>query len=248
MSIVLLNPSRSQSITTGSEELDFKRIFLAHLFDLIAFLCECGGDFMVDRIKSSVLPVVQAWLLHFQQRPTRPSQPQAPGLELSFFIQDEGASSLSIYPANSDTLKLRNSERRLLFSITRGLTRILRQDDCGTAMLSTLPEVILMVLPLLEFDDDVELHLCVMDCLKCILEIDCDTMRRALLDLSGCGVPTCPIQAGIDTDGKRNIALVKIKLSTRVLTPAFRNLNLLQAKKCNEILLYAETLAEQRLL
>lgn len=248
VSIVLLNPSHSQPSKIGSEELAFKRMFLAHLFDLIAFMCECGGDFMVDRIKSTIFPVMVTWLRHFGPRQTKPSlrqatSPYARGLERPYLIQDER----TLFPASSDTPKFRHSERRLLLSITRGLSRILRQDDCGKALLSILPEAGLMLLPLLEFVDDVEIEVCVMDCLKCILQIDCDMLRRALLDLSGCCVTPCLIQSRIDPDGKRKIKLPKIGLPTQILAPASRG-NLLLATKCHDLLLYAETLAEQTLV
>jgi hypothetical protein len=248
VSLMLLNSSLSHTTKSGSEELAFKRIFLAHLFDMIAFMCECGGEFMVDRIKSTVFPVIVTWFRHFGPRQVKPSprqssHPYAHGLECSHLIKDVGPSSATVFPVSSNTLKLRDSERRLFLSVIRCLTRILRQDDCGKALLSILPKAGLMLLPFLGFDDDVELEVCLMDCLKCILQIDCDILRRALLDLSGCSVPLCPIRSRIEPYGNRDM-----DLSTRVLTPACRGLNVLQATKCHDLLLFAETLAEQSLV
>jgi hypothetical protein len=236
VSILRLDRSLSHPSNRESEGLAPNRTFLSYLFDLIAFLCECGGDFMVDRIKSSVFPVMLTWFQHFGPQQTKSSPQQtihcfARGVELL----DEDTSSVTLFPTTSDSLKLGDSERQLLLSIVRCLTRILRQRDCGRALLSVLPKAGLMLLPFVQVADDDELQACVMDCLKCILHLDCVALRRALLDLSGCSILPCPLQSRIDRNGSK----MEMMLSARLIT---------LATKCRDLLLYAENLPEQTLV
>lgn len=225
----------SATIDDCSSELAYKRIFLASLFDLIAFLCECSGDFMADRLRHTVFPVMATWIRHFIHR-LRP-QSHAEALRKSISSLEEAA--LTKFPCTNE-LEWSESERQLFISILRCITRVMQQVDCGKALTSTLPKTGQMLLVFLEIRNDVEVVAAVMKSLKSMLRIDCGLLRRPLLELSGRGIRQCPLpyfDAGLDSSGNVRLDVFSCT-ETTLLDPRL-------GTPYEELLSFAESLPEQ---
>ncbi|KAG7347866.1 hypothetical protein IV203_016571 [Nitzschia inconspicua] len=234
-----------------------ERIFLASSFDLIAFLCECSGDFLADRLKQTVFPIMAKWLRHYiehraprsQCRTTETSSntPESPLLGRDESLPTTLASKSS---STNDGLNWNESERKLFISIIHCLTRVMDQDECGKAMTSYLPNVGQMLLSFLDLDHDDEVVLYIMRCLKSILRIDSDAMLRSLLDLSGSGIPKCRIEFhGTEPDSVCG-SWKKPSLvcgSNGDLATDQKQFDIRLGARCEELLSFAKSLPEQSL-
>jgi hypothetical protein len=255
VSLVFASPPMAQSRNDRSSDLSFKRIFLAYLFDLIAFLCECSGDFMADRLRNTAFPVMASWLRDILQRNTssklHPTSTTSPmSLPPSSINQSAKIWSSECTNFNLDgRFRWNESERKLFLSIVRCLGRILQQEDCGKSLFSILSQAGQMLLACLDVDDDVEVEASVMECLKSILLVDSGVLRRALLDLSECGVPPCPLKRHLkghseNGDVAFRSAAIDQPRNISIAGDFHRSSNLLRAR-CQELLCFVQSLPEQ---
>lgn len=266
VSLVLVSSESLPTVTGNANQAPFKRIFLANIFDLIAHLCECSGDFMADRFRNFVIPVVAVQLRSLLQR-HKSKQERLRLLQKSTsthtesihvphcqFINPLPTTSLSEYSVsnphadnnNNKTFDWSDTERQLVLSMLHCLTRALRQDDCGPALRSNLGSVGSMVLPLLEIGNDADIEGATMDCLKSVLQIDCDTLWRPLLELSGTGIPSCPLNIR-STSNSPSASMISDSFAPG-MEPSCDRDDSLVAVRCRELLSFVELLPEQKIM
>jgi hypothetical protein len=231
-----------------------QRIFLARLFTLIGTMCECAGDFMADRFRNDVWSVMASHLgdalrrqvkdappslqspsrtLVTDQEPKPVNAPERDGLRLHQ-VSNECVSSGSTWTT---------SERLLVRSILQCLNQALGQEECGRALGAILVPIGSMLLPLLDNGSDPEIADLSMESVKKILNIDCDALLRPLLELSGAGIPPCPLKKppcpGTKTSECKEIA------TTESHQEAPESEGSILANRCRELLEYLESLPEQ---
>jgi hypothetical protein len=153
------------------------------------------------------------------------------------FLNANGASDLLPKKATlpSRIFHVGDSEHRLLLSILRCLGRVLRQEECSRALKSILASLGSTLLPLLDIENDFEIEGLTRDCLKSILRIDCDILWRPLLELSGNGIPLCPININQGSKTRRD-ASIQDGGEKSIL-----------ASRCHELLTFVDSLPEQTL-
>lgn len=246
----------------GTDNVPYKRIFLANLFDLVAFLCECSGDFMVDRFRNHVFPVIASQLKDALQKTIQQGHQQriqdSLALKNSFALSNDLPSASpalrrSLVPtaSGSNSFQWSDSERQLILSMIRCLSRVLQQEDCGRALRNLLSQAGLMLIPFLDVGDDFQVESSAMDCLKTILRINCDVLWRPLLELSGNGMPPCPLQLPMDTNRVNHNKMITVDSLAVVEqfpdSTAAGKTHLL-AKRSRELMAYVETLPEQPII
>ena len=234
-----------------------QRFFLARLYTLIAAMFECSGDFMADRFGSSVWPIMAGQLEHLLRRRgvvtaavdldcssprMRSTTPTANDAEMmpSRAVVRRRAQQAKV-PTN--TRRWVDSERHLARAIFQCLTRVFScKGSYGTVLVRIYQAVGLVVLPFLDSEGDNQdgddISLVAMDAIKSILSHDADILFRPLLELSGRGIPPCPIRSS--TDG----ALVQTIISD--VSESTSNGTVL-ANRCQELLDFIATLPEQEL-
>jgi hypothetical protein len=216
-------PSQIRDVAT-------QRICLATIFTLVAEMCECSGDFMADRFKNNVWSSVALHLGRMIEKRKKEQQSLENQLENKTRIQllDTPENSYSISLRSSS---LRDSERLLMLSILKCLSRVFRAD-CGIALSSIMGGAGSMLMPFLD-DGDKEIVSGAMDTLKCIAAIDSDILLRPLLQLSGRGIPRCPLKKL----HRNNVDLLQLHGAYTAESP-------LRAR-CQELLIHIESLPEQ---
>lgn len=256
--LIVAPPTQTPLSKSSNRDASTQRFFLSRMFQLVASMFECSGDFMADRFKSSVWPVVAkqfAFLMEFQarkQRSTRrgrrvieeiPSTTRRTNdLVSNVRLDDDSATLLHEWSA---------SERLLLLSMTRCLTRIFGSEESrGTCLARIHQAVGLVLLPFIGDPDD-EISSSAMAAIKNIVAQDCDVLLRPLLEMSGREIPRCPIQ--VSQGEEANDAIFDISSSVETApehvgarTQKSRNSKL--ALGCEEILVFIEHLPEQELL
>ncbi|KAL3922927.1 MAG: hypothetical protein SGILL_001940, partial [Bacillariaceae sp.] len=248
-----------------ANQVPFKRIFLANLFDLIAYLCECSGDFMADRFRNFVFPTISTQfrsLLHRQKTKQERQRllhenvaatKRSPLLLEKESSKDESSSatsrSLVSKSAPDNAFQWSDTERQLVLAMLNCLTRAFQQKDCGPALQSILGSAGTLVLPLLEIDNDSNIEDATMDCLKSILRINCDILWRPLLELSGKGIPPCPLKISWSLNGVGHTVTPSENVRANTFTvPANPKDNHVLAVRCRELLSFAESLPEQSIV
>jgi hypothetical protein len=261
VSLVVRSHEMSVPAPTDANQVPFRRIFLANIFNLVAFLCECSGDFMADRFRNFVFPVIATQLRCLLQRQKIKQE------QLRLVQNHHSASSRSLMllqsktsrsfpaPPSPDPLDKKittfdwsDTERQLVMAMLRCLTRAFQQKDCGLALQSILGLAGNLILPLLEIGNDTDIEGATMECLKSILQIDCDILWRPLLDFSGSSIPPCPLRIHSAPTSHPSNA----EKSTCVNTPHSRTSldghNSLMTVRCCELIFFAESLSEQRII
>jgi hypothetical protein len=220
-SVVVLRPQHVQS-SSPNQELAVHRMFLAKLTSLIAAMSEGSGEFITDRFKNEVWPVMSmqlAFLVDKQDRANRL-------LESSKEKIRDGALTKS----SAVVTTLQDSEKSLILAIMDCLVRVFRVPDCGKALAGLVSSIGAVLLPFLDNDEKVsELTL---EALKTIAGVDCDALWRPLLHLSGRGIPSCPLNSS-------NSQLTTFKKPDSLFQP--------WAAKATELVEYIEKLSEQAL-
>jgi hypothetical protein len=222
-------------------EVATQRIFLAKSFTLVATMCECNGEFMADRFKNDIWTVASRHLSqHLEER------------ERNVRARPEREDQMTIFRKESDNHKSHclfawsDSERLLILAILKCVGRVFRQEECGPALSSIMPLAATMLLPFLDCDDDDEpIFSSAMQALKSIALVDSDVLWRPLAQLSGRGIPPCPL---------RNLRRSKQKKRTITLRTATAPLIVVSTQpksaflvRCNELIDYIDSLAEQPL-
>jgi hypothetical protein len=221
-SVVVLRPQHVQS-SSPNQELAVHRMFLAKLTSLIAAMSEGSGEFITDRFKNEVWPVISmqlAFLVDKQDRANRL-------LESS---REKRRGVVLVTKSNAVMATFQDSEKSLILAIMDCLVRIFRVPDCGKALAGLIPSIGAVILPFL--DNDEKVSALTLEALKTIAGIDCDALWRSLLLLSGRGIPSCPLNCS------------KCQLTSfKKLDSLFQPL----AAKATELVEYIETLSEQAL-
>jgi len=233
---------QTQNSQRDSEDTATKVVFLANLIGLVATLCECSGDFMADRFRNDVWPVMGRQLQYLIQKGLMKSAPVRE-MKSSLVLPDSKSG-----PEQSTSPRWSDSERQLALSILQCLNRVFLQEECGKALEVILPTAGSMLLPLLDVELEFQVGALTMDCLKSMLQIDCDVLWRPLLELSG-GISPCPLRIHPD-DSKCHVGPIS-SLDTRTNDEKKGPSELsdkgshLLASRCQELLDYVDTLPEQ---
>jgi len=154
------------------------------------------------------------------------------------------------------SFRLSDTERQLIIAILTCLNRVFQQEDCGKAVHNVLGSIGFTLLPLLDdaLEDDLKIQEITMDCLKNILRIDCDILRKPLMELSFTIMPCCPLldfrnnQGSEDDnigDEETSNSSQKVIKTSLLTTRSTRNRNLVT--RCKELLDFVEKLPEQSL-
>jgi hypothetical protein len=274
----------------GTYDVGIQRIFLTKLFVLIGTMCECSGDFFAERFRNDVWPVMachlEDLLKQLQRQPPPPDAHSAPvaatatiagtpqhrnyvhSTSLSVKIREvTPAVPVSRSLETRCSFQLSDTERQSIIAILTCLNRVIQQEDCGKAVHNVLGPIGFTLLPLLddnvvEKNDDKIIQNLTMKCLKNIMRIDCDILRRPLMELSGTIISCCPLL--LDVKKKRGGSVVvgddeeTTSISSQAEEVANPSLPVTQPLstrisenniviRCNELLDFVETLPEQSL-
>lgn len=269
----------NESETT--HDVGTQRIFLTKLFALVATMCECSGDFFAERFRNDVWPVMachlEDLLKQLQRQPDvnltaiatiigTPQQHNANSASTVVSIEDsrqslstklrDVASSVSVFRSleTRGSFRLTDTERQLIIAILACLNRVFQQEDCGKAVRNVLGSIGFTLLPLLDdaIEDDMKIQEMTMNCLKNILRIDCDILRKPLMELSFTMMPCCPLldfgnNQGSDDDNGRDeetsISSQKVIKTSLLTTRSTIGRNIVT--RCKELLDFVEKLPEQ---
>ena len=202
-------------------------------------MCECSGDFFADRFRNDVWPVMARHLEYLLEELQRQREAHAPsmttgGLVSSSFVADN---------RTTVSFKMSDTQRQLIVSILKCLNRIFQQQECGKAVEKLLGSIGSTLLPLLDIEDQTKIQELSMDCIRNILQIDCDVLRRPLVDLSGTRIPSCPLKFGTNlgnNSGEENADSSYVSVSTGRSSSSSS-----LANRCHELLVFADALPEQ---
>lgn len=274
----------------GTYDVGIQRIFLTKLFILIGTMCECSGDFFAERFRNDVWPVMachlEDLLEQLQRQPPPPDSHSAPvagtativgTLQYHNYVHSTPPSAkireaTPAVPVSHSletrcSFQLSDTERQLIIAILTCLNRVIQQEDCGKAVYNVLGPIGFTLLPLLddnvvEKNDDETIQDLTMECLKNIMRIDCDILRRPLLELSGTRISCCPLLLDVRNIRSGSVVVGDDEETTsvsshieEVANPSLPVTQPLSARisennivtRCNELLDFVETLPEQSL-
>ena len=245
--LVLHQSSREQK---KYEDIGTQRIFLSKLFQLIAVMCECSGDFFVDRFRNDVWPCMARHLEYLLQELQRQREAHSSSDRIVFEQKFNKAirnpmiestakgNELSTITLSERRLsfKISDTQEQLIVSILRCLNRILEQEECGKALEKLLGSIGSTILPLLDVEDQPKIQEMSMDCIRSIVKIDSDVLRRPLIELSGTKIQACPLKFRRDLSGVGEISGNSIAVGDKGGVFSHR---------CRELLVFADSLPEQ---
>lgn len=217
---------------------------------------------MADRFNSSVWPIIAkqfAFLMESQEKKHRSRPGQKILEEVSSSIQGHNIVSTSKIDDSARHLhQWSDSERHLLLSMTRCLSRILGcEDSRGTCIVRIHQAIGLVLLPFLGDPDD-EISSGAMAAIKNLVAQDCDVLLRPMLETSGRGIirPIWVSQLQVshrvyETDQANNPICVVTSTNKRArehetITAVEKSKSKL-AMGCEEILTFIDKLPEQEL-
>jgi hypothetical protein len=150
-------------------------------------MSEGAGEFMADRFKNEVWPVLSQQLGSFVER-----QARSEGL-----LEDDKIRArkplLEYRCGVGPHRQLRHdSEKSLIQAIMDCLQRVFGQHDCGRSLSVLVPLAGIVVLPFL--DDDDEVTSATFQALQRMAAIDSDALWRPLLHLMGQSIPRRPLK------------------------------------------------------
>lgn len=207
-----------------SQDIATQRYFLAKIFTLVSTMCECGGEFMVNKFKHDVWPAIARYLDHILGKENR--QETAKRGNPVRLLQSGGISTtLQTKPLSS----LSDSERHLLISIFDCLGRAIDILLLSETVLAPIGSILLPFLDSDYYHQDIAFE--AMNTLKKLVDSNCDILYRPLLELSGQGIPVCPLPS---TAHSTPIPLATSKTNGSILS-----------KKSQELLDYIDSLSEQ---
>ena len=248
----------------GPHKIDVatQRYFLAKLFGLIAHMAQCSGDFIAERFRNDVWPMAADQLgTALQSKEELRSNHRSGRVRQLKGQEDQKRSNnaentLSISGhVDEPGRRWSESERALIFAILESLNTAIGNEECGRALYTILSPIGSVLLPFLGVDD-AQISDLVMEIIKKILSIDCDVMLRSLLELSGQGLPRPPLSLR-RKEPRNKLALFQPsdRLSdsnSLIALDGYRNNDHSWksriSKRCNECLVFIETLPEQPLL
>lgn len=218
------------------------RFFLSRLYLLIASMFECSGDFMADRFGSSVWPIMAQ---QFEQliRVNGISHPYPRHTESRVkkvgYVPNILETAVNDKRVEVSHRTWLDSERNLALAMLECLRRVFSCEASQRTVLVRIHQAVgLVLLPFLEGDhDDVSNHDisdAAMHAIKAIVSQDSDVLLRPLLELSGTGIPHCPIRPA-SAQGETGGACEAVTNQSNL------------ARRCQELLEFIESLPEQEL-
>ena len=198
-SIMAFQSNQATSETLLQQEASAKRIFLAKLFTLVAAMAEGSGAFMADRFKNEVWPVLAKQFEHFISKRSLGKESR---VEEKRIVQNERS------------LPWQETEKLQIVAMLDCVNRSFGQVDCGLALSGLVPTVGTVVLSFLG-DAEESVSIAAFDALKKLMEIDYDALWRPLLELSGQGIPICPLKPSLSHNGRSLIVPPTHPLATR---------------------------------
>ena len=226
------------------EDIGTQRIFLSKLFQLIAVMCECSGDFFVDRFRNDVWPCMARHLEYLLQELQRQREVHSSSGSKATRnpMLESTAKGNELSTVNSSerrlSFKISDTQEQLIVSILRCLNRILEQEECGKALEKLLGSIGSTILPLLDVEDQPKIQEMSMDCTRSIVKIDSDVLRRPLMELSGTKIQACPLKFRRDLSGAGEISGNSLSLSAGDKRGVISH-------RCRELLVFADSLPEQ---
>jgi len=237
--VLVLNQSNTAVQRKKPEDIGTQRIFLSKLFQLIATMCECSGDFFADRFRNDVWPVMARHLKYLleelQSQREVSSNTIASGQKMITTIGNSNDASLALTSRTKFSFKMSETQGQLIASILKCLNRILEQEDCGKAVKKLFDSIGSTLLPLLDMEDQTTIQERSMDCIRSILKIDSDVLRRPLMELSGTKIPPFPLKF------KRKSPSLVMDVSPCL---SIGNRSTI-GNRCHELLAFAGSLPEQ---
>ena len=221
-SVVILRTQRVQP-NSPKQELAIHRMFLAKLVSLVAAMSEGSGEFITDRFKNEVWPVISmqlAFLVDKQDRANR----------LPESSREKRRDVVLVTKSNAVMTTFQDSEKSLILAIMDCLARIFRVPDCGKALAGLVSSIGAVILPFL--DNDEKVSALTLEAMKTIAGVDYDALWRPLLHLSARGIPLCPLNSS-------KSQLTTFKKPGSLFQPL--------AAKAIELVEYIDTLSEQAL-
>eukprot|EP00531_Pseudo-nitzschia_arenysensis_P006930 CAMPEP_0116138906 /NCGR_PEP_ID=MMETSP0329-20121206/13023_1 /TAXON_ID=697910 /ORGANISM="Pseudo-nitzschia arenysensis, Strain B593" /LENGTH=458 /DNA_ID=CAMNT_0003633903 /DNA_START=119 /DNA_END=1495 /DNA_ORIENTATION=- len=249
--VLVLNQSNSTAKRGKPEDIGTQRIFLSKVFQLIATMCECSGDFFADRFRNDVWPVMAHHLEYLLEELQRQREREAQSLSNmitseSKLIATTRSNSKALAPSSQTIFcfKMSDTQSQLVSSILKCLNRILDQEECGKAVEKLLGSIGSTLLPLLDIEYQPKIQDLAMDCIRNILRIDSDVLRRPLIELSGTKIPPCPLK--FKRGFRRNkVKAVEPEMVGVSLSLSSKSKGGALGDRCLELLSYADSLPEQ---
>ncbi len=159
----------------------------------------------------------------------------ASGQKMITTIGNSNDASLALSSRTKFSFKMSETQGQLIAAILKCLNRILKQEDCGKAVKKILDSIGSTLLPLLDIEYQTTIQERSMDCIRSILKIDSDVLRRSLMELSGMKIPPCPLKF------KRKSPSLVMDVSTCLSTGNKSTIG----NRCHELLAFADSLPEQ---
>jgi len=174
-SLVVATPQTKERSSTNVGE---QRVYLAKLLDLITAMIVRSDDFMVKHFREIVWPRLCEIIRNF-------SGPCGQTQSLRWLTVS----------ASMDTsaLRLTESEKALVLSAIRCLRLVFGHVTAGKSLSGLIPSAGSLLFPFLDDTDGSIVEECVL-ALRSMLRIDCDSLWRPLLEMSGQTIPTCPFK------------------------------------------------------
>jgi len=247
-----LDDSKQVVTSRTANDNGSQRYFLSRLYVLIASMFECSGDFMADRFGSSVWPIM-AQEFEYLMMKTRKTVHPSPKRTCRLGNVDNVAMIPAVVTPRGEhetwsiTHSWVDSELHLALGMVQCLKRVFSSDGShGTTLGRIYQAVGLVLLPLLECrdDEDPEFSHAVMDAIKTILSHNVDILLRPLLELSGKGIPPCPIHlstGSVQIQNNHDLKSGKPQCSPKV------TIRLSMAQRCHELLEHIAAQPEQDL-
>jgi len=222
-------------------------------------MCECSGDFFADRFRNDVWPVMARHLEYLLEELQRQRSHLGMSLHaaptgitpknhLKFLTSrnltstKDSEASLTISDRVMTSFQMSDTQRQLITSLLACLNRILQEKECGKAIQKLCRSIGSTLLPLLDIEGQTKIQELSMDCVKHITQIDCDVMRRPLMEMSGTKITPYPLKIRKDLqcdDGKTSPPMTDDGL----IPNSQENSTL--TNRCRHLLKFMDSLPEQ---
>lgn len=250
ITMFVMGPQQTTPYQNSSRTKDVgaQFFFLSGLWHLVADMFESSGDFMADRIVSSAWPTMAKQFAHMMRYQQTQFSSNPTGSQC---ISTPGSRGQNLAPAlrhQHDDAHIRpwnDAQRHLLISMIRCLERIFRCPEAhGTSLQRIHQAVGLVLLPFMGDPDD-EIALAAEEAIRSIVAIDGDVLLRPLLEMTGRGIPPCPVRIPLVDNNAMSTKHMMISTTQHEHTSTISKSNL--ARRCENILQFIAMLPEQEL-
>ena len=251
--------------STKPEDIGTQRIFLSKLFELISTMCECSGDFFAERFRNDVWPTMASHLEYLLEELLRQREAYSPSRlgvphhiipatvsrkhkfsrpQIGYTVNHSSiiVKETSLLNKTEFSFKMSDTQRQLIASILKCLNRIIEQKECGKAIEKLLGPIGFILLPLLDIEDQKAIQELSMDCIKSIIRIDADVLRRPLMEISGTRIQPCPLKFGKVL--RKNNEQTTLQMDNTNSSPSFVGSKTI-VNRCHELLAFIDSLPEQ---